>query len=103
MIDMASLDRDPLTAQAGNFLTDALAALQQGLAESERVVNHNQVHISRAEDADGLSVGEDREPPDRAHLEFARVAKFDDAMRQRSADAGDRHEILDTAAVEIHE
>src|SRR2546422_9193495 len=74
MIAMDSLDRDPLTAQAGNFLTDALATPQQRLAETERVVNHNQVHISCAEDADGLSVGENREPADRADLEFASVS-----------------------------
>src|SRR5213595_2608977 len=81
------LDRDPLTAQPGNFLTDAFAAPQQRLAEAERVVNHNQVHISRAEDADGLGVGENREASDRADLEFARIAAdFLEQLRRKYAD-----------------
>src|SRR5438445_12222008 len=75
MIAMARLlDRDPLAAQTGNFLTDAFAAPQQRLAEPERIVNHNQVHISCAEDADGLGVGENGEPADRADLELASIS-----------------------------
>src|SRR6266853_190192 len=89
MIDMSggSLDNGPLTTQRGKFLADALATAQQRFAEVTVIVDDYEKNIARAENAEGLLIGEHRQPGDLSHAQLFRVdAHFVEQFRGEHAD-----------------
>lgn len=63
-----------MPAEPGDFLADAFALAQESFAEMFLVVDDHEEDIFRAEDADGLLIGEEGEAARFADFEFLGVA-----------------------------
>ena len=72
------------------------------MRRAEQVVERARLHAGQCAERLAADAGHLPEFVYRMELP-ANIAEVDDALRQRAADAGDGHEVLYTATVEVHE